>query len=295
MEAQVHTLEATGEYRVLRRFDPNQLVLHAAGEAEKPFRGLIIDVETTGLNPHSDQLIEIALLPFTATKAGQLVSVAAPTRFLRDPGIPIPAEITSLTGITDAMVAGQVLDVPLIDALIAEADVVIAHNAGFDRVVLERYALTAKAARWGCSQRDVPWKAFGFGTQKLEWLLFAHTGLFNADAHRAGADCAAALTVLLKPFADGSLPLRHLLDAVRTDSTRFFATNSLFDTKDMLKARGYRWNDGADGTTRAWWIDVKAADAEVERDWLRDTIYQGKVGFRECVIDSKVRYSNRAQ
>ena len=116
MEALVHALESTGEYRVLRRFDPTQLALHAAGDSEKPFRGLVIDVETTGVNPHTDQLIEIALLPFTATKAGRLVSVREPAKFLRDLGIPIPAEITSLTGISDGMVAGQVLDVPGVGA-----------------------------------------------------------------------------------------------------------------------------------------------------------------------------------
>jgi DNA polymerase-3 subunit epsilon len=254
----------------------------------------MIDVETTGLNAQTDELIEIAFLPFTATISGQLISTEATVRFLRDPGIPIPIEITSLTGITDAMVAGQSLDVSRIDALLTATHVVIAHNAAFDRVVVERYVQAARTARWGCSQRDVPWRTFGFSTQKLEWLLYSHAGFFNADAHRAGADCAAALVVLVTPFPDGSSPLRQLLDAVRTDTTRFWATNAPFEMKDLLKARGYGWNDGSDGRPKAWSREVKPEEVAAERDWLRDSIYQGRSGFREGAIDAKLRYSTRA-
>ena len=293
IEAHVRALEATGDFRVLRRFDPERLPAHPAGADEKAFRGLVVDVETTGVNAQVDELIEIALLPFVATAAGRLVSVEAAVRMLRDPGGPIPSEITSLTGITDEMVAGQALDIPRISALIDAAHVVIAHNAAFDRVVVERYVQAAQNARWGCSQRDVEWKAHGFTTQKLEWLLYTHLGRFNASAHRAGADCAAALAILVAPFTDGSSPLRDLLDAVKSVTTRLWATNAPFEAKDALKARGYSWNDGSDGRPKAWSLDVGASNAAAEREWLRDEIYRRRDGFREDAIDSKSRYSSR--
>jgi hypothetical protein len=49
------------------------------------------------------------------------------------PGVSIPSEITRLTDITDDMVVGQSIDMTALQALIAPADLLIAHNAGFDR------------------------------------------------------------------------------------------------------------------------------------------------------------------
>ncbi|ASY59376.1 Polymerase epsilon subunit (plasmid) [Sinorhizobium sp. CCBAU 05631] len=49
---------------------------------------------------------------------------------MRQPSISIPGEITKLTGITDEMVAGQLIDMRALGTLIDPADLVIAHNAG---------------------------------------------------------------------------------------------------------------------------------------------------------------------
>ena len=45
-----------------------------------------------------------------------------------------------LTGITDAMLAGQRINLDAVEAFIEQADLVIAHNAGFDRPFCERLA-----------------------------------------------------------------------------------------------------------------------------------------------------------
>lgn len=52
---------------------------------------------------------------------------------LQQPSLTIPSEITKLTGITNEMVAGQVIDMAALRILIDPADLINAHNAGFDR------------------------------------------------------------------------------------------------------------------------------------------------------------------
>ena len=57
-----------------------------------------VDVETTGIDPEFDRIIEIgAFRPET----GEVF------RMLVNPGRPLPARITELTGITEDMLAGQ--------------------------------------------------------------------------------------------------------------------------------------------------------------------------------------------
>src|SRR6185295_9263885 len=56
---------------------------------------VFIDLETTGVNVGSDRIVEIALLKVhpTGTKESK--------RYLVNPTIPIPAEVTKIHGITD--------------------------------------------------------------------------------------------------------------------------------------------------------------------------------------------------
>lgn len=59
---------------------------------------------------------------------------------LQQPGKPIPPEITKLTSITDEMVSGQMIDMQAVHDLVAPADLIIAHNAGFDRPFCEAFS-----------------------------------------------------------------------------------------------------------------------------------------------------------
>ena len=90
-----------------------------------------------------------------------------------DPGMPIPEVAQQVTGIRDDMVKGQRLDDAQVAALVAMADLVIAHNAGFDRPFVEaRFPGFADKA-WACSFADIDWKAQGRGSAKLESLAQA--------------------------------------------------------------------------------------------------------------------------
>jgi len=70
---------------------------------------------------------------------------------------PIPAEITRLTGITDEMVAGQMIDIGELRALIELADLVIAHNPAFDRPFCEAFSPVFAEKAWACSVSEIDW------------------------------------------------------------------------------------------------------------------------------------------
>ena len=72
----------------------------------------------------------------------------------RDPGRPIPEPITELTGISDAMVQGATIELSAVAAFVGAADLVVAHNANFDRPFCEGLCDAFVAKPWACSLRE---------------------------------------------------------------------------------------------------------------------------------------------
>lgn len=284
-------LEASGQYRVLRRLE-----LRPASEEIFPATsrlGLFVDVETTGLDPRRDEIIEIAMAPFTYDLGGRVLALREPFTALRQPSIPISAEVTALTGITDEMVSGASIDPALVSSFVAPAALVVAHNAAFDRRFLERFCQTFATKPWACSMSQVDWASDGHEGARLTHLA-AGCGFFY-DKHRALNDCMAAIEVLAQPMrATGRTALSHLLDRARQPTWRIWAEHSPFELKDALKARGYRWNAEGNSAPRSWFIDVDENAKAAELEFLRCEIYQRDVDLTVCRIDAYDRFSDRA-
>ncbi|MES2035206.1 MAG: 3'-5' exonuclease [Pseudomonadota bacterium] len=288
LEAMRAELEESGEYRVLRKLSPPGTVALSADTK----MGLFVDVETTGLDPARHEIIELAMVPFYYRPDGEITGVGEPFSRLRQPSEPIPPEITALTGIDDAMVAGQVIDPDEVAAFAAPAALVVAHNAGFDRRFAERFSEVFTTKPWACSMREVPWTDEGSEGVKLAYLAMSQ-GFFY-DRHRALNDCYAAIELLSRPLAkSGEIAFAKLLASARRPLWRVWAENSPFDLKDRLKARGYRWNADGAATPRSWFIDVPDDRIEEELAFLRDEIYQQDIDLLRRRIRAYDRYSDR--
>jgi len=290
LETLAQTLEATGDYRVLRRLKPRPRIIPPPGT---PVRlGLMVDVETTGLDHQRDEIIELAMMPFTYGLDGAVFSVEEGFQGLRQPSEPISPEITAITGITNDMVAGQVIDPADVARFAAPASLVIAHNAAFDRRFLERFSDVFSTKPWACSFSQIDWAAEGFEGAKLGYL--AQAAGFFYDRHRAMNDCLAAIELLaMRLPRSGVTSLSLLLDGARTVAWRIWAENSPFDLKDVLKARGYRWNGEPGPQPRAWYIDVPEAQREAELRFLRTEIYRYEADPPIRRIDAYDRFSDR--
>lgn len=273
-EPVIAELEATGDFRVLRKFYPRPRYAPADGSPTR--RALAIDVETTGLDPLKDRVIEFAAVPFTySADSGRIFEVGAPIVYFDDPGCPISAEITGITGITDAMVAGQRIDEAVVAQAAGGAQLIVAHNAAFDRKFVQRRLPIFKKMPWACSMREVPWRAHGHGAASLESLMIGHCRAFFSG-HRATDDCLALIHLLATPLRSGDLPFKLLLESARKKTARIWALNSPFETKEILKARAYRWNAGENGKPKAWFIEVAEDAAEAELTWLAENVYKSK-------------------
>ncbi len=269
--ALVSMLEASGRYRIQRRLEPRPV--RARDSRRFPRLAVIVDTETTGLDHEKDEIIELGMVALSHDDAGQVGDVVGVFNALRQPTVPIPPEITRLTGITAEMVAGRSIAREEVEAFIAPADLVIAHNARFDRPFCEDFAAGFAPKPWACSNAEIAWSERGFEGSKLGYLL-GQSGYFH-NGHRAVDDCHALLEVLARPSGDaGTIPFAELLAASRRARFRIWATNSPFEMKDRLKARGYRWSDGSAGTYKAWWTDVAEEECEAELQFLRGEIYQ---------------------
>ena len=248
-----------------------------AGDAELR-RGLYVDCETTGFSPAHDAVIELAMLPFTYTLEGSVVEVLQGEAQVHrnDPGRPLPAEITHLTGLTDDDVRGEGIDVEAASALIERSGLVVAHNARFDRPFVERVLPAARARPWACTRAEVGWTMEGFASQALHCLLCAY-GVFARDRHRALADCEAGVWLLAQRLpVSGESVLAAMRRRALTPTVRVWAIRAPFESKEVLRARGYRWMpEMRNGIERAWWTDVEPGEGEAELVWLREEVYGG--------------------
>lgn len=291
LEAMAAMLEESGGYRVLRRLPERRQIEPPNGEPTR--QALFVDVETTGLNPEDDEIIEIAMLRFTYGSDGRIVEVGEAFQGLREPSKPIPAEVTALTGIDQAMVAGQTIDPAEVAAFIGPAQLIIAHNARFDRPFLERFCQEFRAKHWACSMSEVDWSSEGFEGAKLTYLAM-QTGYFF-DPHRAINDCIAGIELLARTLPkSGERAMAQLLRRARAPTWRLWAEGSPFEKKDQLKARGYRWSADSTERPRTWYRDVEDGQLEEEVTYLRQEIYGRDVDLPKRRMDARDRFSDRA-
>jgi DNA polymerase-3 subunit epsilon len=302
------------DYRVLRRLDTSVEYPALAGSGVG--RAAILDTETTGMEFGTDKVIELGLVVFEyARDSGAVGRVLGTYDGLEDPGMAIPPASTAIHGITDEMVAGQRLDEAAVKRLMDGVALVIAHNAGFDRKFVEERFPWFASLPWACSFREISWDEAGIGSAKLEYLAYQY-GFFY-DGHRAEVDCRALLEILRRPLhgmwgarpdtscEHGAQPglfarvaessaaataLKVLLDRAREPTYRVWATGSPFETKDVLKAKQYRW----DADARCWWRELAADELEAELAWLKTAVYGGRSTLVDVdVLDARVRHSGR--
>lgn len=157
---------------------------------------IALDFETTGLSPVDDRVTEIGAVKFN--RDGILGEFGA----LCDPGRPISPDASRVSGICDAMVAGQVPARQLLDELYAflRTCPIIAHNAPFDLgfILQDRLRKESVALENGIyDTRLLAKEAFpGLPRYSLQELN-ARFGIDPGKAHRALDDAKACMELFL--------------------------------------------------------------------------------------------------
>lgn len=202
------------------------------GRSAEPLDGtfIVFDLETTGLNPASEEITEIAAVRVVEGEIRDSFQTYV------NPHKPIPAEITELTGISDETVA----DAPDLDKAVPEflkwagegQYPLVAHNAGFDMGFL----------RTACQRLGIEREFTSIDTLEMSRLMLPHMHKFKLNIlakelqvgpfehHRASEDAAVLGRIYVKLLKR----LREEMHAVTTaDINPALAATT--DRKNKLK------------------------------------------------------------
>lgn len=177
--------------------------------------GVLLDVETTGLGPDSDEIIELALKLFSyRADTGEILDIKEEESFLREP-ISLSAQKNysnafRVHGIPYEAVSGKSFHDGIIKKYFYLAEAAFAHNASFDRSFLYRMYPEVNDLKWYCTMRSIPWKHYGFTNSKLLTLLQAHK-ITNYQTHRAMDDITYLMELLQKINPQGEYYLKDSL------------------------------------------------------------------------------------
>jgi DNA polymerase-3 subunit epsilon len=201
---------------------------------------LIVDTETTGLDPELDQCLEVGVILFDVTSRQVLAqqSFLLPVEANAAEAINrIPASVTSLPQPWPAALN-------YLQSLLDAADVLVAHNAAFDRQWFGRGHLPATDKPWLCSMDDMRWPAERQlrSRPSVRDLALAYEIPVWA-AHRALTDCIYLAEVFrrcddLEELIERGLEPRQLMRAQVS-----------YDDRHLARDAGFRWNEPVKG---AW-------------------------------------------
>jgi DNA polymerase III subunit epsilon len=204
---------------------------------------LLLDVESTGVDPSINQCIEIAVCLFDVKLASPITSYAnimyAPSN-----------DAFHVNGIYPELLLEAQPDPdeyiwPFVLSLAQMSDAIIAHNAEFDKQFVPEDVRSA--APWICSMNDLEFERGKLGSSLLA-LAAAHKVPIGA-AHRAGAD-VDLLARLLERVAEKHSLEQMFLEGLRPKK-RYVAQVS-FAEKDLAKQCGFAWQK----ETKSWWRNI---------------------------------------
>jgi len=229
-----------------------------------------LDTETTGFDLRNDKIIELAIKVVQFEQStGKIININQIYESFNDPCEDIGQEITLLTGIDSAMVEGHSINWVLVDKLLENTNLIVSHNAGFDRAFIDRYSSVSQNKIWSCSINDINWLERGFSSSKQELLCYWHG--FYFDAHRAMNDVDALINLITHKSYKKNKPIIELIQNSNKPDYLIFAENFNYNPqkKDILKANKYKWNP----EQKLWYKKINIDNLETEKNWLTSIIY----------------------
>lgn len=218
---------------------------------------LSLDFETSGLAPDADKVLEVGAVLYSTAQDQQLMTQG----YLVDHEIPVPPEITKLTGIRKGMIdkfglSSKTALTTLLN-MIEMCEAIVGQNVlDFDMKFLASWA---KAEGETVPERlviDTKTDLPGVVSKHLGYMA-ADAGFLNPFPHRAVSDC---MTVL-------RLVSMHNIDdiVVRAKSPRVtLAADVSFDNNHLAKERGYYWGPSRGFEEKVWFKLIKELELEKE-------------------------------
>ena len=228
------------DLEVISSLNSNEKRNQKSREENSPENILIIDTETTGLDSKNDDCLEVGAILFNVKSRSVLAqqSFLLPVENNNAEKINnIPAEITKLPQpLSEAII--------YFESLVRVSDVLVAHNAEFDKKWFGLNKLPPIEKPWICSMDDISWPSDRqLKTRPSVRDLALAYGVPVWKAHRALTDCMY-LAEVFKRCSD----LEKLLTRALEPKVLIRAQIS-YEKRHLAKKAGFRWNDAIKG---AW-------------------------------------------
>ena len=161
----------------------------------------VVDLETTGLSPNRNRVIEIAIIKIENLK------ISDKLHYLINPQTYIPPFITSLTGISNDDVIGAPTFSDIVDEIISFTDntILTAHNLSFDSSFLNtEFMISGREFinEHTCCTLKISRKIFPTLKSKSLSSVAQSLNLKNVNAHRALGDAEITAKILLRMIKD---------------------------------------------------------------------------------------------
>ena len=166
----------------------------------------VVDTETSGMGPE-DRILEFALVMLERHE--HQTRIVWGHSALHDEAPPSTPEAFAIHGITDEQRRGMVVPPKMMDHL-KGADLVVAHNASFDRAMLRRTAAWANDLPWRCSVRQIKWRREQVSFVGLSSLLDRYK-IHRNIGHRALDDALGLAKLMLLCDHTGNMFLDQLV------------------------------------------------------------------------------------
>ena len=234
-----------------------------------------IDLETTGLDPSSSDIIEVGYIIWDT-------NLSCPIQIgsnLIKINTPLPKEIKSLTGINDIQLNQFGVDleqaIASLSNIAKKCDFLVGHNGiAFDRKYLsgacKKYSINFPQRYWIDTMIDIPY-ADSIKTRKLSYLAIEHS-ISYVSAHRAVFDIWTTMQILSK------YNINEIIERAKTGFIKLIAQVSYAD-RVKASSQGFKW----DSKNKIWFKILRTYDAKnIKFDFPVSSEIVENEGIRGC-------------
>tara|TARA_Y100001968_G_scaffold331773_1_gene387623 strand:+ start:23714 stop:24538 length:825 start_codon:yes stop_codon:yes gene_type:complete len=201
---------------------------------------LILDTETTGLDENKEEVIEVGSILFHVPSKTVLSQVSFLLPVTKNEAEHINGISSDVSNISQPWEKGLDFFLSLVDS----SDLIIAHNAEFDKKWFGKGRLPLLNKKWLCSLEDINWsfkKSLKTRPSVTDLALSFEIPVWNL--HRALSDCYY-LSEVFKKCED----LEDIL--IKASEPRYlYKAIVSYEERTLAKNAGFRWNSPVQG---AW-------------------------------------------
>lgn len=204
------------------------------------FNLLIIDTETTGLNPNDDRVIELGAILYSVSYQTVIHQISILFSAPDNPAEKINRIPSSVLPTIEPNLQKWMLWT--FEQMVKHASYAVAHNAEFDRQWFNGQHLPQlmkedKPIQWLCTMDDFTWPQQNRPGESLVTLALAH-GIGVSSAHRALTDCQL-IAALFDRMEKDRLPE---IIAAAARPKFLFKADVIYDDRQLAKDAGFKWN-----------------------------------------------------